>query len=251
MGEPHRQPRHGVVRGGAGDSYKTCAKRNGPPVRSRCGRRQEASPALRWCARPRAACGVPPVFQAFSRRLDTFRERIRKRSGKHRAAARKVAGRAPKPKPDRVNDGAFLPDRTAAGAGFNRSIPDAGWGPFLRILANEAERAGSLVIPVDARDRAGPALCDADRPAAWEARASTRGWSHAQVLALSRTQAVHRILPGTAVGSSWVVQEVLVHISCRPGLVPGADRYSPLPASGARSNARFDMGLFRVETSRK
>src|SRR5690606_9402782 len=35
------------------------------------------------------------------------------------------------------------------------------------------------------------------------------GGSHAQVLAFSRTQAVNRILPGTAFGSSWVVLEVL------------------------------------------
>ncbi|EOY51100.1 hypothetical protein SLI_6393 [Streptomyces lividans 1326] len=34
------------------------------------------------------------------------------------------------------------------------------------------------------------------------------GGSHAQVLAFSRTQAVNRILPGTAFGSSWVVQEM-------------------------------------------
>ena len=39
--------------------------------------------------------------------------------------------------------------------------------------------------------------------------------SHAQVLAFSRTQAVNRILPGTAFGSSWVVQEVrLVLVGC-------------------------------------
>ncbi|MFI7409616.1 zinc ribbon domain-containing protein [Streptomyces sp. NPDC049627] len=58
------------------------------------------------------------------------------------------------------------------------------------------------------RNRAGLVLCEAAQPAIQEARAFSRGWSHAQVLAFSRTQAVNRILPGTAVGSSWVVQEV-------------------------------------------
>ncbi|MER6735138.1 transposase [Streptomyces puniciscabiei] len=122
-----------------------------------------------------------------------------------------IAGmtRTPEPRPGQVDDGAFLPNGAAAKAGLNRSILDAGWGQFLRILANKAESAGRLVIPVDARNtsrtcpvcgyiakenritqsrfecvscgftanadhvgalnirnRAGPALCDADPSAA-------------------------------------------------------------------------------------
>ncbi|MFF3917312.1 RNA-guided endonuclease InsQ/TnpB family protein [Streptomyces sp. NPDC001852] len=181
------------------------------------------------------------------RHLDTFPKRTRERSKKHRAAARKVARlhakirrqrldhhhkaanalirdndaiaherlniagmtRTPKPKPDQVNESAFRPNGATAKAGLNRNILDAGWGQFLRILANKAESAGRLVIPVDARNtsrtcpicgciakenpvtqsrfecvscgltanaahvgalnirnRAGPALCDADPSAA-------------------------------------------------------------------------------------
>ncbi|MEV0404551.1 transposase [Actinoallomurus sp. NPDC050550] len=124
------------------------------------------------------------------RHLATFPKRTRQRTKAHRAAARKVAKlhakirrqrldfhhktartlvrdhdviaherlntagmtRAPKPKPDPENDGAFLPNGAAAKAGLNRSILDAGWGQFLAILADKAESAGRLVIPVDARN---------------------------------------------------------------------------------------------------
>lgn len=124
------------------------------------------------------------------RRLATFPKRTRRRTKKHRAAARKVAKlygkirrqradfhhkaaralitdhdviaherlntagmtRTPKAKPDPDNDGAFLPNGAAAKAGLNRSILDAGWAQFLGILANKAESAGRLVVPVDARN---------------------------------------------------------------------------------------------------
>lgn len=124
------------------------------------------------------------------RALDAFPQRTRRRTKKHRAAARKVAElhakirrqlldhhhktaldlvreqdvigheqlntagmtRAPKAKPDPDNDGAFLANGAAAKAGLNRSILDAGWGQFLGILANKAESAGRRVIPVDARN---------------------------------------------------------------------------------------------------
>ncbi|MFG3256994.1 zinc ribbon domain-containing protein, partial [Streptomyces sp. NPDC048172] len=39
-----------------------------------------------------------------------------------------------------------------AKAGLNRCILDAGWAQFLGILANKAESAGRLVVPVDARN---------------------------------------------------------------------------------------------------
>ena len=122
--------------------------------------------------------------------LSAFPKRSKRRTKKHRAAARKVAklhakirrqrldhhhktalalvrehdvigheklntagmAKSPRPKPDRGQDGVFLPNGAAAKAGLNRSILDAGWGQFLRILANKAESAGRRVIGVDARN---------------------------------------------------------------------------------------------------
>ncbi|MER6072186.1 transposase [Streptomyces sp. NPDC001817] len=139
---------------------------------------------------PRFLQAAAQALAEAQRHLDTFPKRTRKRSKKHRAAARKVARihakirrqrhdhhhkaanalirdndaiaherlniagmtRTPKPKPDQLNGGAFRPNGTAAKAGLNRSILDAGWGQFLRILANKAESASRLVIPVDARN---------------------------------------------------------------------------------------------------
>ncbi|MGV9852240.1 RNA-guided endonuclease InsQ/TnpB family protein [Streptomyces sp. NPDC003442] len=127
---------------------------------------------------------------AAQRHLATFPRRTRQRTKKHRAAARKVAKlhakirrrrldhhhkiaralirhydviaherlnltgmtKAPAPKPDPHQDGAFLPNGAAAKAGLNKRILDAGWGQFLGILANKAESAGRLVIPVEARN---------------------------------------------------------------------------------------------------
>ncbi|WP_409468993.1 RNA-guided endonuclease InsQ/TnpB family protein [Streptomyces sp. HC307] len=124
------------------------------------------------------------------RLLDTFPKRTKRRTKKHRAAARKVAKlhrkvrrqrldhhhktasalvrkhdviaherlntagmtKRPAPKPDPRRDGVFLPNKAAAKAGLNRSILDAGWGLFLGILANKAESAGRRVIPVDAHN---------------------------------------------------------------------------------------------------
>src|SRR3981189_2800089 len=60
--------------------------------------------------------------------------------------------RAPKPKPDPGNAGAFLPNGAAAKAGLNKSIHDAGWGVFLGILAHKADSAGRKLIPVDPRN---------------------------------------------------------------------------------------------------
>jgi putative transposase len=141
-------------------------------------------------ANPKFLNTAAEELAAAQRHLATFPQRTRQRSKKHRAAARKVAKlyakvrrqrldfhhktaralirdhdtiaherlntagmtRAPAPKPDPDNDGAFLPNCAAAKAGLNRSILDAGWGQFLTILANKAESAGRLVIAVDARN---------------------------------------------------------------------------------------------------
>ncbi|MFI5796677.1 RNA-guided endonuclease InsQ/TnpB family protein [Streptomyces sp. NPDC051677] len=60
--------------------------------------------------------------------------------------------KAPAPKPDPAQAGAFLPNGAAAKAGLNKSINDAGWGVFLTILHAKAESAGREVIAVDPRN---------------------------------------------------------------------------------------------------
>ncbi|MGW4393386.1 RNA-guided endonuclease InsQ/TnpB family protein [Streptomyces sp. NPDC004685] len=60
--------------------------------------------------------------------------------------------KAPAPKPDPEQPGAFLPNGAAAKAGLNRSIADAGWGVFLQILTAKAESAGREVMAVDPRN---------------------------------------------------------------------------------------------------
>ncbi|MCU4746071.1 MULTISPECIES: RNA-guided endonuclease InsQ/TnpB family protein [unclassified Streptomyces] len=65
-----------------------------------------------------------------------------------------IAGmvRTPLPKPAPETPGAFLPNGAASKAGLNRSILDAGWGVFLGILAQKAESAARVLIPVDPRN---------------------------------------------------------------------------------------------------
>ncbi|MFD5122277.1 RNA-guided endonuclease InsQ/TnpB family protein [Streptomyces sp. NPDC058385] len=60
--------------------------------------------------------------------------------------------KAPAPKPDPEQPGAFLPNGAAAKAGLNRSIADTGWGVFLQILTAKAESAGREVMAVDPRN---------------------------------------------------------------------------------------------------
>jgi putative transposase len=60
--------------------------------------------------------------------------------------------KAPKPRPDPERAGAFLPNGAAAKAGLNKSILDAGWGVFLRVLPHKAESAGREVIAVNPRN---------------------------------------------------------------------------------------------------
>ncbi|MFG2940074.1 RNA-guided endonuclease InsQ/TnpB family protein [Streptomyces sp. NPDC048282] len=141
-------------------------------------------------ANPRFLEAAADELAEAQRHLATFPKRTRQRTKRHRAAARKVAklhGRirrqrndfhhktaralvtdhdviaherlnaagmtkspAPKPRPEQPGD--FLPNGAAAKAGLNRSILDAGWAQFLGTLANKAESAGRLVVPVDARN---------------------------------------------------------------------------------------------------
>jgi putative transposase len=55
----------------------------------------------------------------------------------------------PKPRPD--GSGGHQPNGAAAKSGLNKSINDAGWGIFLRVLSAKAESAGRQVIAVDPR----------------------------------------------------------------------------------------------------
>ncbi|MGQ4413776.1 RNA-guided endonuclease InsQ/TnpB family protein [Streptomyces sp. SAS_269] len=141
-------------------------------------------------ASPRFLGAAADDLAEAQKHLATFPKRTRQRTKKHRAAARRVARihtkirrqrldhahktalalvrvhdviaherlnttgmtRAPKPKPDPEQPGAFLPNGAGAKAGLNRSILDAGWGVFLAILANKAESAGRTVIAVDPRN---------------------------------------------------------------------------------------------------
>jgi putative transposase len=133
---------------------------------------------------------VTKELAAAQQHLATFPRRTRRRTKKHRAAARKVAGlhakirrqrldhhhkranglirdhdviaheklntagmtRSPAARPEPGQPGGFLPNGAAAKAGLNRSILDAGWGLFLGILAQKTESAARRVIPVDARN---------------------------------------------------------------------------------------------------
>jgi len=139
---------------------------------------------------PRFLKSMAEELSAAQQYLAAFPRRTKRRTKKHRAAARKVAKlhakirrqrldhhhktalalvrehdvigheklntagmtKSPRPKPDPGQDGAYLPNGAAAKAGLNRSILDAGWGQFFTILANKAESAGRRVIEVDARN---------------------------------------------------------------------------------------------------
>jgi putative transposase len=141
-------------------------------------------------ANPRFLQAMADQLAEAQRHLATFPKRTGQRTKAHRAAARKVATLYGKirrqradfhhktaralstghdviaherlntaqmtkrtaPRPDPAGDGAFLPNGAAAKTGLNRSILDAGWAQFLKILANKAESAGRLVVSVDARN---------------------------------------------------------------------------------------------------
>ncbi|MER6627701.1 transposase [Streptomyces sp. NPDC000987] len=141
-------------------------------------------------ANPRLLQAMAAELAEAQRHLATFPKRTRQRTKRHRAAARKVARlyarirrqradfhhkaartlvadhdviaherlntagmtKSPAPKADPGRPGAFLANGAAAKAGLNRTILEAGWAQFLEILANKAESAGRLVIPVDARN---------------------------------------------------------------------------------------------------
>ncbi|MFB6556561.1 RNA-guided endonuclease InsQ/TnpB family protein [Streptomyces sp. NPDC056405] len=141
-------------------------------------------------ANPRFLKAMAEELAEAQRHLATFPRRTRQRTKRHRAAARKVARlhgkirrqrldfhhktartliadhdviaherlntvgmtKSPAPKANPEQPGGFLPNGAAAKAGLNRSILDAGWAQFLGILADKAESAGRLVVPVDARN---------------------------------------------------------------------------------------------------
>ncbi|MEU6013699.1 transposase [Streptomyces sp. NPDC047515] len=141
-------------------------------------------------ANPRFLEAAAGELAEAQRHLSTFPRRTKRRTKKHRAAARNVAiihakirrqrldyahktaldlvrdhdaiaheklntagmTRAPRPKPDPEQPDVFLPNQRAAKAGLNRSILDVGWGVFLAILASKAESAGRTVVAVDPRN---------------------------------------------------------------------------------------------------
>jgi putative transposase len=57
--------------------------------------------------------------------------------------------KAPEPKPDPNQDGAYLPNGASAKAGLNTSILDAGWGQFQALCVAKAASAGRTVTFVD------------------------------------------------------------------------------------------------------
>jgi putative transposase len=64
----------------------------------------------------------------------------------------KITNMTARAKPRLVgNGGGYAPNGAAAKVGLNKSIRDAGWGIFLRVLSAKAESAGRKVIAVDPR----------------------------------------------------------------------------------------------------
>jgi len=62
-----------------------------------------------------------------------------------------IANMTSRPKPSPDSNGGYEPNGAAAKSGLNKSIHDAGWGIFLRVLSAKAESAGRQVIAVDPR----------------------------------------------------------------------------------------------------
>jgi len=54
-----------------------------------------------------------------------------------------------RPKPKQDENGRYLPNGAAAKAGLNKSILDAGWSTFTRIVSAKAAWAGRTIIFVD------------------------------------------------------------------------------------------------------
>lgn len=54
----------------------------------------------------------------------------------------KIANMTARPRPRPDGDGGYQPNGSAAKASLNKSINDAGWGIFLRVLSAKAESAG-------------------------------------------------------------------------------------------------------------
>jgi putative transposase len=65
--------------------------------------------------------------------------------------ALKITNMTRRPKPRLAEDRTYEPNGAARKAGLNKSINDAGWGNFLRVLAVKAESAGRTVIAVSPR----------------------------------------------------------------------------------------------------
>jgi putative transposase len=62
-----------------------------------------------------------------------------------------IANMTARAKPCPADGGGYAPNGAAAKSGLNKSINDAGWGIFLRVLSAKAESAGRQVIAVNPR----------------------------------------------------------------------------------------------------
>lgn len=62
-----------------------------------------------------------------------------------------IANMTRRPAPRPASDGTYEPNGAAAKASLNRSVLDAGWGVFLRVLTAKAEWAGRAVVAVNPR----------------------------------------------------------------------------------------------------
>jgi putative transposase len=139
-------------------------------------------------ANPRHLIKAADRLADAQRTLATYPTKAKKRTKKHRRAARKIArlhakvrrqrldfahkaanfliqdadviaheelniaGMTRRPKPKPTEHGAYQPNGASAKTGLNKAILDAGWGVFLGILADKAECAGRKLIPVDPRN---------------------------------------------------------------------------------------------------
>lgn len=114
-----------------------------------------------------------------------------------------VANMVRRPKPAPNGDGTYAPNGAAAKAGLNKSIHDAGWGVFLRVLASKAACADRELIAVDPRNTsrtcprcghcaAGNRVTQADfrcERCGYEAHADVVGATNVLLAGLARRQA--------------------------------------------------------------
>jgi len=126
-------------------------------------RKAEKQLAQAQQALSRKKCGSHRRKRAGKRVGQIHRKIARQRRDFHHKAARKLVNRyqvivleelqtqnlTKRPKPKQDENGRYLPNRAAAKAGLNKSILDAGWYTFTRIVSAKAAWAGRTIIFVD------------------------------------------------------------------------------------------------------